>query len=388
MRASSKSLSPSFQPIEDSSSVSEILFDDAEFRIEANFRNMPLPDFIQEALGVQLGLDYMLDPRLGESDDLVTLTLAEELTPRAFYETVKSVLREYGVGLKKDSEILKVVLDKNAAANERPLVITGSALPNIPVTHRPVFASYPLRVLRPPQIKTTLQQIYKTEDITISSLPDMNSIIYRGKSSAVREAIEATRALDQPLMLGKNSLAFKPTFIEAEPLAQALVRILTTEGYAATSAPPFGSIIILPFSDQQRILIFANDRKVLNHVIEWAEEIDDDKQRAIRDGFFSYEAKNITAEHIAKIISALEGEKIDQSQALTEVSNSSSSSGDRQKRASSKVAQFLGGKLVIDGNRNVLFFNGSGKEWARIRGLIEKVDQPVPMVLSMCCWLR
>ena len=47
----------------------------------------------------------------------------------------------------------------------------------------------------------------------------------------------------------------------------------------------------------------------------------------------------------------------------------------------SSVSSYLGGDLVVDGNRNVLFYKGSGKEWSRIIKLIGQVDQPVPMVL-------
>ena len=59
--------------------------------------------------------------------------------------------------------------------------------------------------------------------------------------------------------------------------------------------------------------------------------------------------------------------------------NSGGQSGPR--RQGSAIGSHMGGKLVVDGSRNVIFFKGTGKEWGRLLKLIQKVDQPVPMVL-------
>ena len=39
------------------------------------------------------------------------------------------------------------------------------------------------------------------------------------------------------------------------------------------------------------------------------------------------------------------------------------------------------GRIVVDKNRNLLLFRGSGKEWAELREVIEKLDRSVPSVL-------
>jgi len=366
-----------------SNSIAEIRFSDGG-KILANFRNMPLPEFVNEALGKRLGMSYLLDPALGDSEDLVTLSLTDPLKPREFFRIVKSVLTEYGVSVDRDGEIVKVVLDQNASIAERPLLVTGRALPDIPVTHRPVFVNYTLKVLRPPQVRGMLRQLYPDTALFIGEIPDFNSITLRGSSDAVREAVSALAALDRPLMNGKHSLAYQPVFMEPAQLANDLVKVLSTEGYAATTAPPYGSVIILPFDEQQRILIFANNSSVAGHVLDWAKNLDEGTRKSISEGFFSYEARNITANHIAKIVSSLEGggsgggsESIDRNSGSTADGLANDSEG----RQRSEIGTFLGGKLVVDGNRNVIFFKGSGTEWGRIRRLIEQVDLPVPMVL-------
>ena len=113
---------------------------DSETKIQANFRNMPLPEFINETIGNRLGMSYILDPALADSEDLVTLSINEKLSPDSFLRAIRSVLAEYGIVLRQEGSLLMVDVDSNAAgASDRPILVTGTALPNIPVSHRPVF---------------------------------------------------------------------------------------------------------------------------------------------------------------------------------------------------------------------------------------------------------
>ena len=60
--------------------------------ILANYRDMPLPDFLNEVLGEQLGLSYIVEPGISEVKDLVTLSIAEPLPAVEFYRTLRRVL--------------------------------------------------------------------------------------------------------------------------------------------------------------------------------------------------------------------------------------------------------------------------------------------------------
>ena len=92
---------------------------DPDARITANFRNMPIPDFVNEALGEQLSLSYVLDPAVNRSEDLVTFSLTEPVTAKEFFQAIKVVLAEYGIAIAREGELLKVMVDKNASG-ERP----------------------------------------------------------------------------------------------------------------------------------------------------------------------------------------------------------------------------------------------------------------------------
>lgn len=344
-------------------------------KISANFRDMPLPEFLNEALAEQLGLSYVSDPGIAEIEDLVTLNLSEPLSPEDFYRMTKTVLAEYGVAVIENEGFLKIRADRNASATGTPLLVSGKTLPEVPGSHRPIFMLVPLHVLRTQQAVSALKQLYADHALTVHPDAERNSLILQGSSVIVKEAAKALELLDQPLMKGRYNRSYRPGFMPAEDLAKGLIKVLTSEGYSATSNPPFGSVFILPFPEQQRVLIFAPDQSVLDHTLEWAQELDRDLQNSVADGFFTYQAMNVTAEHIAQLLGALHG---DENQMSPRNNNQLDAENDQKVMP---VSSYMGGSLVVDGNRNVLFFSGSGQEWSRLLALIERIDKPVPMVL-------
>ena len=381
---------PDFKIFDDVLSQEKIVVEKGSgAKIQANFRNLPLPDFINETLGNRLGMSYILDPALAESEDLVTLSINEELSPESFLRAIRSVLAEYGIVLRQEGSLLMVDVDSNAARiSDRPILVTGSALPDIPVSHRPVFFIKPLNVVLPPIVRRNLQVLFPADKLSVQNLTELSALMLVGPLDMVRQAEEAVEFFDQPTMASKNSAEFRPLYLEASELARDLSKVLSSEGYTVTNAPVPGPLMLLTFQDQNRLIVFANDEKVLRHAIDWARNLDSDHSAGIADTFFTYEAVNITAEHIARVVSALKNEGGSQ-RAVSAGSRESGgqdqgsrirNSGRRQSQGTT-VNSYMGGKLVVDGSRNVIFFKGSGKEWGRLLQLIQKVDQPVPMVL-------
>ena len=377
---------PDFKIFDDVLSYEKIVVETGlEAKIQANFRNMPLPDFINETLGNRLGMSYILDPALADSEDLVTLSINEELSSESFLRVIRTVLAEYGIVLRQEGSLLMVDVDSNAASvSDRPILVTGSALPDIPVSHRPVFFIRGLDVVLPNVVRRNLQVLFPSGKLSVQNLTDLSALMLVGPLDLVQQAQEAIDFFDQPVMSSKNSAEFRPLYLKADQLAIDLRTVLGVEGYSVTIAPVPSPLMLLPFPDQNRLIVFANDKKVLKHALEWAENLDSDHRTGISDDFFVYEAVNITAEHIAGVVSALDNAGTAQvtSSAGSRETSAQSQQGQGARRGSGNtISSYMSGKLVVDGSRNVIFFKGSGKEWGRLRELIQKVDQPVPMVL-------
>ena len=146
------------------------------------------------------------------------------------------------------------------------------------------------------------------------------------------------------------------------------------EGYAVGRGP--GSVMLLPFDDIGKLVVFAQSQAVLDHVSDWIETFDEDHRGEIESGLFTYEVQNTQVIDMADTLGQLVGD------VLSEVSSGAGGGADAVGTdAPSGITGSRGSPLVVDDKRNLIIFRGSGEEWAGIREVVEKLDKPVPSVL-------
>ena len=339
--------------------------------IRVSFHEVPLVPFINEVFGEELGMSFVISPDLRDKTDLVTLKLTEPLPPRQLFATVRRVLREYGVDLTEVEEgILTFVPSQEIASRDVPLLISGRALPEVPATHRIIFQLVPLKVVRGPQVRGVLQDAFDDRDLKILEDPDRNALLLKGRMDMVAQALAMVEVLDQPLLRGRHSTIIEPVFLEAVELAGALNTILHAEGYGSSlGGGAGGSLILLALESVDRLVVFAADQSTLEHVKAWAQTLDARRKDAIEEAVFTYKVQNTQAEELTDTLNQMLGTVLTpEPQASDE---GSPSTGQAQ----------AGDRIVVDKNRNMLLFRGTGKAWAEIRRVIEKLDKSVPSVL-------
>ena len=339
--------------------------------IRVSFHEVPLVPFINEVFGEELGMSFVISPDLRDETDLVTLKLTEPLPPRQLFATVRRVLREYGVDLTEAEEgILTFVPSQEISSRDVPLLISGRALPEVPTTHRIIFQLVPLKVVRGPQVRGLLQDAFDDRDLKILEDPDRNALLLKGRMDMVAQALAMVEVLDQPLLRGRHSTIIEPVFLEAAELADALNSVLRAEGYESSLGDGAGgSLILLSLESVNRLVAFAADQSTLEHVKAWAQILDARRKDAIEEAVFTYKVQNTQAEELTDTLNQMLG-------AVLTPEPQASDEGS----ASTRHAP-TGDRIVVDKNRNMLLFRGTGKAWAEIRRVIEKLDKSVPSVL-------
>ena len=339
--------------------------------VRVSFHDVPLVPFINEVFGEELGMSFVISPDLRDKTDLVTLKLTEPLPPRQLFATVRRVLREYGVDLTEVEEgILTFVPSREIASRDVPLLISGRALPEVPATHRVIFQLVPLKVVRGPQVRGLLQDAFDNRDLKILEDPDRNALLLKGRMDMVAQALAMVEVLDQPLLRGRHSTIIEPVFLEATELAGALNSVLRAEGYESSlGGGTGGSLILLAFESVDRLAAFAADQSTLEHVKAWARTLDARRKDAIEEAVFTYKVQNTQAEELTGTLNQILGAVLTSEPQASE--EGSPSAGHAP----------AGDRIVVDKNRNMLLFRGTGKAWAEIRRVIEKLDKSVPSVL-------
>ena len=364
--------------------------------IRVSFHDVPLVPFINEVFGEELGMSFVISPGLREKADLVTLKLTEPLPPRQLFATARRVLREYGVDLREVEEgILTFAPSQEGASRDVPLLVSGRALPEVPATHRIIFQLVPLKVVRGPQVRGWLLEAFgRQDDLKILEDPERNALLLKGNVDMIARALAMIEVLDQPLLRGRHGLIIEPLFIAANDLATALNSILRAEGYESSVGPGVGgSIVLIVLQSAGKVVVFAPDERTLEHVEEWAVALDASRKDSIEEAVFTYEVRNTQAEELVETLNRMLGAGVGgaplrepQESRRREASGQDGESRQegretRSETAPSSPAGQAGGRIVVDKNRNMLLFRGSGKEWAEIRSVIERLDRAVPSVL-------
>ena len=370
--------------------------------ISVNIEGMPVPAFINEFFGTILGVSFQMDPAVARLSDLVTLRTSSPQAPRDFYLLAAEVLRSYGVSTEYVAGRVLFTPSPKGGDFQPPLVLSGRALPSVPVTHRPVFQLVELAAVRTADVTTWLKTAFRTDDLEVLDDLNRNAVVLYGKPDLVRQAAAAIRVLDQPYMRGRVSTQLEPAFVSADELARRLVDVLTTEGYGATLHSGAGNVqaaavVVLPLVTSNAVLVFASDQRVLEHAVEWARRIDTPNPTAGGSSLFYYEVRNTRAEAIVATLSGVRSASAARIPARDAVSSGQANAANGANLATNPAAasqpaanlapgaltsgDISGGTLVLDEPRNAIIFQGSAADWGRLLPLVRQMDKSPRQVM-------
>ncbi len=336
--------------------------------IVVSFHGVPLVAFINEVFAERLGMSFTLGAGLSAKTDLVTLRLTEPVSPSQLFATARRVLDDYGVDLRETDGVLTFVADQEIGARDIPLLISGRALPEVPPTHRVVFQLVPLRVVRGSDVLRLLGEAFPGGSLQATDDPARNALLLRGTVETLRRAAEMIEVLDQPLLRGRFGVLIDPNFLAAADLAEHLDAVLTAEGYQTRVGNGPGTVILLPLRGVEKLVVFAADAATLDHIERWASTLDAREEAAVESAVFTYEVQNTEAASMRDTLDRI----LSGAPSAAEVVTVADEAGETRR---------AGSRIVVDENRNMLLFRGSGKEWAELRAVIEQLDKPVPSVL-------
>lgn len=348
--------------------------------VSVNVQNVPVPVFANEVFGNMLGLNMTMSPEVAKLQELVTLRTETRQQPRDLFLLSRQLLAEYGVAVSVEGKLVKLAIAPKDSSLVPPLIISGRALPQVPMSHRPVFQLIELDVVRSGDAARWLSTLFG-QDIKVLEESGRNSIIISGKPTMVRQAVDALRVFDRPLMRGRVSTRLEPAFMSADQLADRLVDVMNVQGYGAnrTVGSP-SSVIVLPITVANSVLIFANTQEALNYAVSWARELDKPSKQAGSQSLFYYQVKNTKAADIASVLSG--GNIGASTAAASSAARPGANSGAAPPANSGSGGSSLtNGSLQVDEPRNALIYQGDPAQWERMLSLIRQMDKAPRQVM-------
>lgn len=351
--------------------------------IDVNIEGMPVPAFINEFFGTVLGLSFQMTPVVAKLNDLVTIRTSGPQSPADFYRLAVQVLKTYGVATRYENGRVLFSPVTKGGDFEPPLVLSGRTLPQVPVTHRPIFQLVELQSVRTSDVSQWLKTAFKTEGLEIQDDLNRNAVVLYGKPDIVRQAVAAIRVLDRPYMRGRVSTRLEPAFVTADELAKRLVDVLVAEGFGASLHSSQGviqatAVVVLPLSSANTVLIFAANAGVLEHAVEWSRTIDRPNPTAGAASLFYYLVQNTRAEDITV---TLNGVRAAAAQVAVGQAPAAAAATAAAPATQTSTGSLASGKLVVDAPRNALIFQGAASDWGRLLPLIKQMDKAPRQVM-------
>ena len=348
--------------------------------INLSFDALPLPVFINEVFANQLSLDFEMAPNVANKQDLVSLRITEPRNRQDIFNLSRQVLTNYGVLIVRQGDILRFILGTAPGAiAEPPLIVTGTTLPSVPSTHRPVFLIRGLNVISNADAYSMLRTVFERQPLKITRDNSRNAIGLQGSPDLVKRAAAVLDLLDKPKMKGRHSLRIEPLYTDVDTLAKGLTSAMGAQGYDIGDTSK--NTTLVPISALNALFVFAPDERVLTIVRQWVEQLDRVVEKPDqKNGFYWYKVKNTGAQQLSETLNAVMGganfgSSVDASKSKDGVKSAKTLSSVARQGASAR------GNFVVDQARNMLLFRGEAGQWQEILPLIHDLDKAPAQVM-------
>lgn len=330
---------------------------DAEQQSAVALEQMPLPIFIETVYTTILKKNLSMDPAIAQRKDLVSLKTGKPQTAAGLSETVRGVLKSYGLTVTEFDGLVRVT-PTSGSTGYLPELMRGRALPDVPASLRPVFFWVEMNSVSPGNVTAWLRTLFG-QRVNVQEDLNRQAVLLSGQTDDIAAALEAIEVLDQPMMRGRSSARVAPLFWSADELAKRLAEVLQAQGYSVgTNAAAQAPIVLLPIGPLNSVIVFAADDTVLNHALRWATELDQPASGRGTAGYFTYPVRNMDAADLAKT--------------LQDVMNPAGAASN---------ANAVRSRVVVNAPTNTLIIQGNPTEYQQWFGLLQELDRPTRTAL-------
>lgn len=337
-----------------------------------------IPDFIDVVFGEVLGVSFSYGPEVSDREELVNFSVTRPVTSRELLDSVRVILRDYGLAVVEAQGQYRVV-ENDQFWQTAPAFVVSRSSEDTPAELRPVVQVVPLRSLDSNSAVSFIQESFDGDDeITITAAQRDNTVIVRGLPEQVRSAVAILSSLDQPRFADAVIHSFSPRFWMATELRSAMSNALQAEGLqASTQVSARRPITLLAIENSNEVIIFAETTELANRALFWARHLDAGAQIGDEAQIFIYEVRNTDAANVAQVVNAVYGGPAPG----RETPSASTTDTDAALTGLTSTGASSSARVVVDPYTNQLLFEGTAAEWERLLPLFARLDRQTPEVL-------
>lgn len=349
-------------------------FSDVE-KVSITADDLPVSEFLHHVFGDLLGKSYILGEEAQNDNRGLTLSIKDAITKRKLFQLSEELLLQREYVIRFDDGIYYIHKAEGTGPQGDIAYGYGNDRSDVPNSTLDIVQMVPLTYGIPTSLASTIRTLTK-----VQATPDFdrNTILLQGKRRDVLRGLEFINLLDQPHYQGRQIGSYKTNFVSVSELVESLPKLLKQEGISISAGPQTDrAISVVPLDRIATLIIFANDRTLIERVAYWAEQLDKPASGSERQYFVfhpNYSRASDLAESIALLIGGDSSGSLSGSTSASQQNTDIQSDTSQSKRARSTSVSNDEMSLVVDPRSNSLIFNTSGEQYRKLLPLIKRLD--------------
>lgn len=362
----------------------DIELSDKELILNAD--GVPLPRFIDMALGELLELNYEVAPELMGRQDPITLHVSKPVPAKRLFEMVKSALELYKVSFS---------LSETGAIRVVPTMSLRGAIPTLD-TQKEVTATklrlgriiefMPLNYVTGDEAATFARLFSNTETgDEIRYIQSVNALMMIGSPESIPRIRNAIATIDRPALQSQSIRIVKPVFWSARGLMPILGNMLAAQGIPIRNAvtQPGAGIYMFVIDELNALVVVSPQKAWQSFVQTIVAEVDVPEAAGKGSQVYIYNLKNARAQEIGNVIGQILGQSVSSSKAgLGGGAAGAQSQVSTGASVSAPTADALKGlSVIVDDKTNALVFVGDANVYQGILPLLKSLDRAPRQVM-------
>ncbi|MDA9592795.1 hypothetical protein N9R68_02020 [Porticoccaceae bacterium] len=336
---------------------------------------MSARDFTHYIFGDLLSVNYILDESINaiesEEDAGITLSTAEDISPRDLFNMTAELLSKRNIKITFSNKVYYIHKPTKTDSGQKTVIGIGGNPADVPNTSlQPILQVVPLEYGVKISVERTLRSLTKAK---ITPDFEQSVVFLEGERQDIIHAIELIQLLDTPASRSQHVGLIKLAFVSPDDFSTDISALLESEGIEiGVTTPKNKNIVVVPLRQLGGIAVFAVSEQLLNRVRYWAQILDVPGEGSDQQ-YFVYTPKNARAVDLGQSIGALLG-------VSGQLGSNSADSRTERSTGSAPSARRVAGvssddlRMVVDERTNALIFYTTGSRYRELMPMLSKLD--------------
>jgi general secretion pathway protein D len=350
-------------------------FPDKELILNAD--GLPLPRFIDMALGELLELNYEIAPELVSRQDPITLHISKPVPAKRLFEMVQSTLQLYKVAFTISETGSVRVIPSLSLRSAVPMFDAKQELTARKLQLGRIIEFMPLNYISGEEAADFARLFSNSESgDEIRYVKSVNALMMIGSADSLPRIRDAIATIDRPALQSQSIKIVRPVFWSAKSLLPIMSNMLQVQGIPVRANISQGGAGVFMFviEELNAIVVVSPQRSwhaAVNTVIA---ELDVPDAAGKGSQVYIYHLKNTRAQEIGRVVGQALGQGVGQSGAAAD-------GGGQLASVAAPIDGLKGLSVIIDEKSNALIFIGDANVYQGIIPLIKSLDRTPRQVM-------